>query len=230
LDEFEARSGSGTDRAADHFLRTEVRAPIYFGREALSAVSSSNVDQYLEVVGALFEEISAKIRFRRDQPVPLSAARQDAIVRAVAQERWEDIIRRLPRGIEARRLLEAIGEFCRQQTFRPSAPYAPGVTGIAITMADRKTLIDSREEEITHFLKLRDVMTSLVAHNLLVPRLDHRNNNREYVVFYLNRLLCVHFGLPLGYGGWRAQSLRDLLFWQESGANAVPPIGEATLV
>ncbi|WP_226019296.1 hypothetical protein [Novosphingobium sp. FKTRR1] len=230
LDEFEARSGSGTDRAADHFLRTEVRAPVYFGRETLSAVSSSNVDQYLEVVGALFEEISAKIRFRRDQPVPLSAARQDAIVRAVAQERWDDIIRRLPRGIEARRLLEAIGEFCRQQTFRPSAPYAPGVTGIAITMADRKTLIDSREEDIAHFLKLRDVMTSLVAHNLLVPRLDHRNNNREYVVFYLNRLLCVHFGLPLGYGGWRAQSLRDLLFWQESGANAVPPIGEATLV
>ncbi|MEB3059487.1 hypothetical protein, partial [Parvimonas sp. D9] len=82
--------GSGTDRAAEHFLRTEVAAPIYFGREALSAVSSSNVDQYLEVVGALFEEISAKIRFRRDQPVPLSATRQDALVRAVAQERWND--------------------------------------------------------------------------------------------------------------------------------------------
>lgn len=230
VDEFDARAGSGTDRAADHFLRTEVKAPIYFGREVLSAVSSSNVDQYLEVVGALFEEISAKIRFRRDQPVPLSSVRQDALIRGVAQERWDDIIRRLPRGIEARRLLEAIGEFCRQQTFRPSAPYAPGVTGIAITMADRKLLIDSQEEEISHFLKLRDVMTSLVAHNLLVPRLDHRNNNREYVVFYLNRLLCVQFGLPLGYGGWRAQSLRDLLYWQESGANAISIVGEATLV
>jgi hypothetical protein len=230
LDEFESRAGSGTDRAAEHFLRTEVQAPIYFGREALSAVSSSNVDQYLEVVGALFEEISAKIRFRRDQPVPLTAVRQDALVRAVAQERWDDIVRRLPRGIEARRLLEAIGEFCRQQTFRSSAPYAPGVTGIAITMAERKTLIDSQEEEIAPFLKLRDVMTSLVAHNLLVPRLDHRNNNREYVVFYLNRLLCVHFGLPLGYGGWRAQSLRSLLYWQEAGANAVTTVEEATLV
>jgi hypothetical protein len=230
VDEFDDRSGSGTDRAAEHFLRTEVKAPIYFGREVLSVVSTSNVDQYLEVAGALFEEISAKIRFRRDQLVPLSAERQDALVRGVAQERWEDIIRRLPRGIEARRLLEAIGQFCRQQTFRPSAPYAPGVTGIAITMADRKILIDSDEDEIAHFLRLRDVMTSLVAHNLLVPRLDHRNNNREYVVFYLNRLLCVHFGLPLGYGGWRAQTLRDLLFWQEKGANAVAVVEEATLV
>ena len=230
VDEFADRSGSGTDRAAEHFLRTEAGAPIYFGREALSAVSTSNVDQYLEVAGAMFEEISAKIRFRRDQLVPLSPERQDAIVRRVADERWEDILRRLPRGIEARRLLEAIGQFCRQQTFRPSAPYAPGVTGIAISMADRKVLIDSRDEEIGHFLRLRDVMTSLVAHNLLVPRLDHRNNGREYVVFYLNRLLCVQFGLPLGYGGWRAQSLRDLLFWQEKGANAVPALEEATLV
>lgn len=230
VDEFATRVGSGTDRAAEHFLRSEVGAPLYFGRETLSAVSTSNVDQYLEVAGALFEEISAKIRFRRDQPVPLSAARQDAIIREVARERWDDILRRLPRGVEARRLLEAIGEFCRQQTFRSSAPYAPGVSGIAITMSERKTLIDSADHEIAHFLKLRDVMTSLVAHNLLVPRLDHRNNNREYVVFYLNRLLCVFFGLPLGYGGWRAQSLRDLLFWQENGPKAVAVAEEATLV
>lgn len=230
VDEFGDRSGSGTDRAAEHFLRTEVGAPIYFGREVLGAVSSSNVDQYLEVVGALFEEISAKARFRRDQPVPLTAARQDGLIRGVAAERWEALARRLPRGVEARRLLEAIGEFCRQQTFRPSAPYAPGVTGIAITMQDRKLLIDSDEKEIVHFLRLRDVMTSLVAHNLLVPRLDRRNNGREVVVFYLNRLLCVHFGLPLGYGGWRAQTLRDLQRWQELGANAVANPQEATLV
>lgn len=228
--EIEARSGSGTDRAAEHFLRTEIAAPIYFGRETLSLVSSWNVDQYLEVMGALFEEVSAKFRFHRDQPVPLSAERQDALVREVAKERWEGLTRRLPRGIEARRLLEAIAVFCREQTFRASAPYAPGVTGIAITMAERKTLIDSREEEIGPFLKLRDVMTSLVSHNLLVPRLDHRNNNREYVVFYLNRLLCVHFGLPLGYGGWRAQTLRDLLHWQEGGAKVVPLAKEDTLV
>lgn len=230
VDEFGSRSGSGSDRAAEHFLRSEIGAPIYFGREVLSAVSSSNVDQYLEVVGALFEEISAKIRFHRDQPVPLTAERQDALVRDVARERWDGLVRRLPRGVEAKRLLEAIGELCRQQTFRPSAPYAPGVTGIAITMQDRRTLIDGEGDAVEPFRRLRDVMTSLVAHNLLVPRLDHRNNKREYVVFYLNRLLCVHFGLPLGYGGWRAQSLRELVHWQALGAKAVPAAEEARLV
>lgn len=229
VDEFDRR-GRGAERAAEHFLRTDVGAPIYFGRENLAAVSSSNVDQYLEVMGELFEEISAKVRYNRDKPMPLSAERQDALVRSVAQSRWEGLVRRLPRGYDARRLLEAIGAFCRRETFRESAPYSPGVTGIAITMQDRKRLIDSPDDEIRVMLPLRDVLTSLVAHNLLVPRLDHQNNGRDYVVFYLNRLLCVHFGLPLGSGGWRAKPIRELAQWVEAGAAAEGLSEEATLV
>lgn len=216
VEEFEKRE-KGVERASEHFVRTDLGAPVYFGRETLAAVSSSNVDQYLEVAGELFEEISAKIKGPRDTPTPLSAARQDALLRKVADTRWEGLVRRLPRGYDARRFLDAIGAFCRSQTFRPTAPYAPGVTGIAITMQDRKFLIDSPDEEIKHYLKLRDVLTSLVAHNLLVPRVDHKNKGRNYVVFYLNRLLCVRFNLPLGFGGWREQSLKTLLDWMANG-------------
>lgn len=220
----------GVERAAEHFLRTEIGAPIYFGRETLTAVSSSNVDQYLEVMGELFEEIRAKIRYHRDKPMPLSATRQDILIRSVARSRWDGLVRRLPRGYEARRLLEAIGAYCFKETFRPTAPYAPGVTGIAITMQDRKLLIDGREHENRPWSALRDVLVSLVAHNLLVPRLDHQNNGKSFVVFYLNRLLCVHFGLPLGYGGWRAKSLRELGYWLEAGAAAEGLVEEAKLV
>jgi hypothetical protein len=228
-DEFDKR-GKGLERAAEHFLRTEAEVPVYFGREMLAAVSSSNVDQYLEVVGELFEEISAKIRYHRDRPMPLTPDRQDDLIRKVAKSRWDGLVRRLPRGYEARQLLEGIGAFCRNETFRPTAPYAPGVTGIAISMDDRKLLIDSPDEQIRSLLRLREVLTSLVAHNLLVPRLDHRNNGRRYLVFYLNRLLCVQFALPLGYGGWRAKSLRDLQRWLDRGAAAESSRGEGTLV
>ncbi len=212
------KRGKGLDRAAEHFLRTDMGAPVYFGRETLAQVSSFNVDQYLEVTGELFEEISAKVRYRRDKPMPLSAERQDALIRQVAATRWDGLVRRIPRGYEARRLLEGIGAFCRRETFRPTAPYAPGVTGIALTMDDRRQLIDSPDDEIRHLVGLRGVLTSLVAHNLLMPRLDHQNNGRNYVVFYLNRLLCVQFELPLGFGGWRAKSLRELGQWLETGA------------
>lgn len=222
-EELDKRNSSGLMRAAEHFVRTETGAPIYFGREAIADVSSFNVEQYLAVGGELFEEISAKIQFLRDNPMPLSADRQDSIIREVAKARWNDLTRRLPNGRDARTLLEGIGAFCQAQTFRDTASYVPGVTGIAITMQDRETLIDTPDDKIKHLRGLRDVLTTLVAHNLLVPRLDHSNKNKKFVVFYLNRLLCVHFGLPLGYGGWREKKIKDLIVWQEHGAREEEP-------
>lgn len=222
-EEFEKRQSSGLARAAEHFVRTEIEAPIYFGRDAISDVSSFNVEQYLAVGGELFEEISAKIQYQRDVPMPLSAERQHSIIRNVANTRWNDLTRRLPLGRDAMTLLEGIGTFCYNQTFRETAPYMPGVTGIGITMQDREALIDTPDEKIKHLRGLRDVLTSLVAHNMLVPRLDHSNKNKKFVVFYLNRLLCVQFGLPLGYGGWREKKIKDLIVWQEHGGEEEEP-------
>ena len=217
-EELDKRNSSGLEHAAEHFVRTEIGAPIYFGRQALADVSSFNVDQYLSVGGELFEEISAKIQYLRDKPMPLSPERQDDIIRRVAKGRWIDLTRRMPLGREARMLLEGMGAYCRAQTFREGASYVPGVTGVAITMEDREILIDSSERTIRHLRGLRDVLTSLVAHNLLVPKLDHQNKGKPHVVFYLNRLLCVKFGLPLGYGGWRRRKLKELATWHEHGA------------
>ncbi|ESY52075.1 MULTISPECIES: hypothetical protein [unclassified Mesorhizobium] len=222
-EEFDKRQSSGLARAAEHFVRTEIGAPIYFGRDAIADVSSFNVEQYLAVSGELFEEISAKIQFLRDVPMPLSAERQHNIITGIAKARWNDLTRRLPLGRDAKTLLEGICSFCQAQTFRETAPYMPGVTGIGITMQDRETLIDTPDDQIKHLRGLRDVVTSLVAHNLLVPRLDHSNKNKKFVVFYLNRLLCVQFGLPLGYGGWREKKIKDLITWQVHGGKEEEP-------
>ncbi len=226
-DDLVNRGSASLNRAADLFLRKEIGAPIYFGKESIAALSSSNVDQYVEVAGDIFEEISARVGGPRAAPNSLRADRQHAIIKQAAKNRWEGLPRRLPQGYNARRFLEAIGSFCQGQTFRPTAPYAPGVTGFAITMEERAQLIDGPSDSSPHYAKLRDVLTSLVAHNLLAPRLDHKNKGREYVVFYLNRLICVHFDLALGYGGWREKPLRELVDWVEHGRRAVK---EARLV
>ena len=104
-----------------------------------------------------------------------------------------------------------------------------GVTGIAITMAERAVLIDSPDEKIKHLSRLRDILTSLVAHNLLIPSLDHQQGNRPVVVFYLNRLLCVQFGLPLGRGGWRHRALEELNRWLLGGSSREPDLVVDTL-
>ena len=221
VDEFKDRSSSALTQAANLFLRKEIGAPIYFGKSTLSGVSSTNVDQYIDVAGDLFEEISALIAGPRSSPPSLTTDRQHALIKTAAERRWADMPRRLPQGYDARRLLEAVATFCQQQTYRATAPYAPGVTGFAITMEDRAHLIDDNAENPTLYVKLRNVLTTLVAHNLLTPRLDHRNKGRQFVVFYLNRLICVQFDLPLGYGGWREKTLRELSIWLQDGARAV---------
>lgn len=217
----------GVEKAAEHFVRYEMGAPIYFGRDALAVVSSWNIEQYLEVAGELFEEVSASSAGRRLPPPPLSPERQDAIIRNVAETRWEGLVRRLPQGYEARRFLEAVCAYCQEQTFRPTAPYLPGVTGFAISMTERKQLINEKEGDRKEFAKLRRILTSLAAHNLLIPRIDHRNKGKSFMLFNLNRLLCVRANLPLGYGGWREKSLKELVDWMENGRLAVE---EATLV
>ena len=228
-EEFKDRS-SRIVEAAEHFLRTEVDAPLYFGREVIADVSSSNVNQYLEVAGELFAEVMAKFSGPRNQPSPLTTDRQDAIIRRVARQRWDGLVRSMPQGAAARRFLLAFEKFGKQQTFRPTAPYAPGVTGFAITMAERETLIDIRDRNVMHLSKLREVLSSLVAHNLLIPDLNRQQGGRSVVVFYLNRLLCVQFGLPLGRGGWRHRPLMELSSWIERGAAAVPETGGGELV
>ena len=220
-DDFKDRSSSAMVQAAELFLRREIGAPIYFGKTAIAGVSSTNVDQYIDVAGDLFEEISALITGPRTRPPSLTTDRQHALIKTAAERRWTDMPRRLPQGYDAQRLLEAVATFCQQQTYRATAPYAPGVTGFAITMKDRARLIDDIAENPPLYVKLRNVLTTLVAHNLLTPRLDHKNKGQRFVVFYLNRLTCVRFDLPLGYGGWREKTLHELSLWLQNGARAV---------
>jgi hypothetical protein len=220
------KESSRVRAAAEVFLSREASAPIYFGRQKLAMLSSSNVDQFVELAGDLFEELAAKSAGRRGGDSTLSAERQHIILKRAAERRWEGIPRRVPRGYEARRFLEALGAFCKSQTYRPSAPYPPGVTGFGITMQDRTRLIDESQGS-TAFGDLRAMLAALVSQNLLEPTLDHKNKGESLIIFNLNRILCAHFDLPLGYGGWRKKSLKELNEWLVRGR---PAVSETSLV
>ena len=66
-------------------------------------------------------------------------------------------------------------------------------------------------EELLH------VLTVALSLNLLQVKLDQKCKGRRWMVMYLNRYLCVHFGLPLGYGGWKEQKLSTLSRWIKQG-------------
>jgi hypothetical protein len=210
---------SAIKEAAELFLSREFKTPYYFGFSKLSKVASSNIEQFLEFASDLFEEvISAKLLRQSGVLLP---NRQEDILREATERRWEAIPQTVPNGREVIAWLDAIRQFCLWETEKPNAPYAPGVTGIAISMNERSRLIDPKiQAEHLEYRRLARVLSACISNNLLETSLDRRQGQKggtTWMILYLNRYLCLHFGLPLQYGGWRPLKLKELCLYLEQG-------------
>jgi hypothetical protein len=218
-EELDQREASTVRAAAEFFLSRELTLPYFYGIERLVALASCNIEQFVDLAGDLFEEIvSAAIIKRQPHLDPL---RQQQILEQAIDARWQTIPQGSVNGYQVRRLLDAIGAFCTSETLQPNAPYAPGVTGVALSMRDRERLVEAGQKAPDS--KLGELATTLgacIAHNLLDARLDQRSKGESWFVLYLNRMLCVKFGLPLGFGGYRPKKLIELTSWMDRGAPA----------
>jgi len=216
-EDLEKKDDSAARAAAELFLKQEFHLPYYFGFSRLVSISSSNVEQFLAVAGDLFEEIASAALIKK--PHDLAPDRQEKIIQKIATAWWEqELSRRIPYSQEVRTLVGAIARFAHSETYKPNAPYSPGVTGIAITMSDRDKLrdnsfLDSRPDA----QHLASVIATCLAHNILEAVPNYPQGYQYWMVLYLNRLLCVHFELPLYYGGWRSKSIDELCRWQQGG-------------
>ena len=107
------------------------------------------------------------------------------------------------RGAAIRQLVDNLGRFCEEVTFRPNAPIAPGVNGFGLTPYELQHAVAAGEKD-PDVLLFREVLTSSVAGNVLSVRATKQGQaGKEKIVFYLNRLLCAKFRVPLNYGGWQ---------------------------
>ena len=101
-----------------------------------------------------------------------------------------------------------------QETHRPTAPYAPGVTGTALSMADREQLLEPAvREKIPGADALFRALASAIANNILSSELNYSVKGGSFMVLYLNRLLCPRFGLTLNRGGFREKKLPEMASW-----------------
>lgn len=214
------RNSSDVTAAAEVFISRDYGMPYYYGMHRLALLASWNIEQFLDLAGDCFDLVTTAVTLKK--PAKVTPKQQHDIVRRAAKEMLQAIPRRVPHGVAVRTLLEHVGAMCADETFRPSAPYSPGVTGFAISMADLEKLKDGRGPDHDSGAKrLMNVLTTAVWNNLLQVKLDYACKNRMWAVFYLNRLLCAHYSLPLQYGGFREKKLTEVMTWV---AHVEPPM------
>ena len=226
-DRLKEKDDSSVKQAAELFLAREYNLPYYFGSERISRLASLNIKQFLGLAGDIFEEaVSAELL--KKSPC-LSPERQHKLMKRAAQAVWDDIPNGVTRGRELRNFLEAVGKFSRWYTYRETAPNDPGVGGTALRMTERAMLMDeghlrSRPEH----RRFAEILASALAHNLLVADLDYKCKGEKWMVLNLNRLLCIHFDLPLGYGLYKERPLSQLVGWLDRPFSE-PKVEEALL-
>lgn len=200
-------------QAARLFLSRQFNLPYYFGMSALAKISTNNVEQFLGFSAPLYERM---LSLNLNQTsVSLSARDQDREIRKIANEKWKDLNKMIPDSTLVTRFLENFCNFCINETFRPTAPYAPGVNGFYID-ATRTIKLINEDEWLTNdiFTDLQIVLNTCLAFNLLhVKEVMQGKKGQKKNIYYLNRWLCVKFGLALSYGGWRTKKPDELLRW-----------------
>ena len=216
-EEIDDRDNSQVRSAAEIFLHEELDLPYYYGLERLCVMASSNIEELLSLAAALYVGVESRQVLRRRDP-ELSPAEQEKLLRDAAKRKLQFIPKNHTEGTRALRLLESIGAYCRERTFLPNAPYAPGVTGVRLSQSEfAKLQVIAQPLGDQGKLVLR-VLAECVAENLLLSRPSSASTAREAgTVFYLNRTLCAHFGLPLQLGGWQDVTALEFGDWVVRG-------------
>src|SRR3990167_480597 len=213
-EELEDRDSSQVRAAAELFMHEELGIPYYFGFDRLCVMATNNVEELLALSAALYVGLQAKQVLRKAELI-LSPQEQEKLLRDAAGRKREFIPKSHTEGTRAQRLLDSVGAFCYDQTFAPNAPYAPGVTGVRLSRAELVKLT-SPGAFGPPGLVLQRVLAECAAENLLVQRESQATWSRDSgTVFYLNRSLCAHYGLPLQMGGWRDVTVGELMRWME---------------
>jgi hypothetical protein len=221
-EEIDDRDNTQVRGAAEIFIHRELGLPYYYGLERLCVMASTNIEELLALAAALYAGAKARQILRKRGP-ELSPSDQEELLVDAAKRRLEFVPKSHTEGTRAYRLLQSIGSFCRERTFLPNAPYAPGVTGVRLSQSELEKVKSEQRLMAEDGKPLLRVLSECVAENLLVVRPSAASTGREPgTIFYLNRTLCAYFGLPLQMGGWQDVSGLDMADWMTRGKAGTP--------
>ena len=182
--------------------------PMYYGPEVLKDLSSSNTEQFIGFCNVLYEQLLTQKLLHPRKTLLLPATTQDKLIKDECNKKLKRIF--TEQGKDVFNFITNVGNFCKSQTLQLGCSYG-AVNGFAIK--DVNTLFgdDARFMENT---RLEEVLRICLANNFLFTKETKQGEkDMEWTVFYLNRWICAAFELPLGLGGWRKRTIRELGSW-----------------
>lgn len=228
VDELEHQNGNDVKTAAQLFLHDEFKIPFYYGISTICRLASSNIEQFLNIAGQLFDLIqtnNVKRIINSNYELSLSPERQEEVVIKIVNTRWRDLSMNVPQFDEIKKLIDSIGQYCNSETFVPNAWNSPGINGIAITMTQRDEVKNKILKDKNHqYYKLARCLTICIAYNLIDYKLNYKCKGREWMILYLNRIYCAKYKLPLNNGKFKEKTLKDLLGWLNNGITIKPKL------
>lgn len=223
IEELEYRNGSDVKLAAELFLHEEFKIPFYYGIDILCRLASSNIEQFLNLAGELFDIIqtnSIRKIINSNYQLFLNPEKQEEVIKKIVNIRWSSLDSNIPLSNDVKKLMDSIGLFCYLETYVPNAWNSPGINGIAITMAERNEIKDKILKDKNHpYYKLAKCLTICIAYNLIDFKLNYKCKGKDWMVLYINRIYCAKYQLPLNNGKFKEKTMKDLLGWFNNGIN-----------
>lgn len=174
--------------------------PFYFGFDRLADCSSSNIEQFIGLAGALVEDVETKmVKGReflldaREQHKTLSQRAHKSI------ESWD-----FPRNDAAKKLVGYIAEKCIARTLEENAPLDDGANAFGILQSEMDRLKDVAPA-------LVQVLHYALAYNALSLHENYECKKKTWCLFELGGLPLIAYRLPLSKGGFYEGRLSELL-------------------
>ena len=193
----------------ERFFNCENNLVSYYGEKTLYDMSSFNIEQFLNFASAMYELLLSK-KLASPNHYELTTEEQDCIYRTESNRRFSEL-QKFKGGIKVQKFLKEVMNFCVKETYTDAHSYKV-VSGFAVLDENNysKGLWFLQEENDA----LAEILRLCLAYNLLVKvETSQGSKEQKWTVFYLNRWLCVHCGLPLDRGGWRKLSVKKLKNW-----------------
>ncbi|MFT4435043.1 hypothetical protein ACMX25_16835 [Caballeronia sp. 15715] len=181
-------------------LLHDYKKPFYYGFDRLVDASSENIEQFIQLAGALVENVETRI-LRGREPRLEAKVQNEILVRQAAStiERWN-----FPHSDAVRRLVEFVASRCKVRTREPNAPLDDGANAFGIP-----------QSEMDRFQKdggnLVVVLHYALAYNALSLTENYECKRRTWCLFQLGGLPILKHGLTFGRGGFCEGHLSELI-------------------